>query len=245
MVTVNPNTVDTTANAVAANAAKANLSNVSQETNPSKASLDGKTLSSDFNTFLKLLTTQLKNQDPTQPLDTNQFTQQLVSFSEVEQAVTANKHLEELVAASGGGNLNAGVGYIGQVIEANGNSGVLSNGVAPFVYDLPSAASKASVVVTDETGQVVFSGNGSVNAGRNLVTWDGKNSKTGATMSDGVYHIAVTATDANGKAITPTTYTSGVVSAITKENGVLTLNVGSLKIPVTDVSGVRGVQTVS
>ena len=57
-----------------------------------------KQLSGNFSTFLNLLTTQLKNQDPTSPMDTNQFTQQLVMYSQVEQQIQSNSNLKTLIA---------------------------------------------------------------------------------------------------------------------------------------------------
>lgn len=216
------------------------LSNISQSTNPSKADTDRKKLASDFDDFLKMLTVQLKNQDPSEPMDTTEFTSQLVQFATVEQQLATNTNLETIIAQNSGAGVQGSVSYLGSSVQAKGNAGFLNGGVAPFVYSLPSAADKVKVALYDADGTLVFSGDGPGASGENLVTWDGKNSLTGQQMEDGDYYLSVSATGYDGKAIDVTTYTTGHVSAVsTDEKGVVNLTVGSLQIPVTDVMGVR------
>ncbi|MGB1540522.1 MAG: flagellar hook assembly protein FlgD, partial [Rickettsiales bacterium] len=89
----------------------------------SKANQARSKLSGDFDTFLLLLTTQLQNQDPIEPLDTNEFTAQLVQFANVEQAIDTNSNLETMISMQQGTQINNAVNYIGNFVEAKGNSG--------------------------------------------------------------------------------------------------------------------------
>ncbi len=205
-------------------------------------------LAGDFNTFLTLLTTQLQNQDPTSPVDSNQFTQQLVEFAGVQQQVQSNTLLQQLVTNSQASQVSSASSFIGTNITATGNSGALTNGKATFGYTLPSAATAANVTISDSNGNIVFEGTGSTNAGNNPVSWDGTNSFTGATEPDGVYTIAVKAVGSAGNAITATPYVTGTVDSASISNGSVVLNIGSLSIPeanVTSVTNLPGTQTTS
>lgn len=207
---------------------------------PTKATGDRQKLADDFDDFLLLLTTQLKNQDPTQPLDTNQFTQQLVMFSEVEQSVATNENLENLLGVFN--NLDSGVNYLGQTVEAKGNAGFLVNKNASFVYSLPAGAADVSVVISDADGRAVFSGKGPTTAGKNIVSWDGVNSFNSKQEPDGDYYINIVAKDSKGETIDSddvTTYTNGVVTSAQMEDGQLMLTIGNLKVPLSDVMSVR------
>ncbi len=208
--------------------------------NPSRADLDRAKIADDFDQFLLLLTTQLKNQDPTEPMDTNEFTQQLVTFASVEQQIAGNKNLERLVEVSEKNALDTTIGYIGNSIEAEGNAGILSGGQASFVYDLPIPAKEVSVTLLNGAGQAVFSGNGSTNAGKNLVTWDGINSFTGQQLPDGAYYIQVKATDVGNEDIDARTLTTGRVSAVEiADDGKLLLTIGNIQVNSDDVTAVR------
>lgn len=218
--------------------------NTSQATNPATASLDNSTsadarINQNFDDFLLLLTTQLKNQDPTQPLDTNQFVMQLTALNQVEQQLATNKNLEQLVAASSQAKVDSGINLIGKAVEAKGNSGFLIGGNAAFVYNLPKAAEAVSVTITDANGNPVFSGQGSKYAGKNLVAWAGTNSFTGKTMPDGEYKIVVKATGAEGKEIEATTYTTGRATSVEiAADGSANIVIGTSKIPYSDVVAV-------
>jgi flagellar basal-body rod modification protein FlgD len=215
-----------------------------QATNPAKSEIDGAKLADDFSSFLKLLTTQLQNQDPTEPLDTNEFTNQLVLFSGVEQQLATNKNLEKLVAASSTTGIQQGLGYIGKAIDAVGNKGVLVDKSAVFAYELPKNASTVDVSIVDATGRAVFSGTGSKQEGKNLVVWDGVNSFTQQAMADGTYQIVVNAKDFKNEKIEVKTYTTGrVTSTELDKDGNTVLNVGNAKIPVGDVLAVREIPT--
>lgn len=198
-----------------------------------------KTLSSDFESFLRLLTTQLKNQDPTQPLDTNQFTQQIVQLSGVEQAIATNKHLEDMMSLMGQNQSSNLVNYIGKQVESAGNKGVLAGNRANFVYNLASAADKVQVTISDVGGAVVFSGQGAKNSGRNVVYWDGLNSFTGAKMPAGTYTISVNAKDGADKDVVATTHTTGVVTSVETQDGKSQLMIGDVAVALDKVLAIR------
>lgn len=195
-------------------------------------------LAGNFNTFLNLLTTQLKNQDPTSPVDSNQFTQQLVEFAGVQQQTQTNTLLQQLVNNSQTSQVSSASSFIGTTIQATGDQGALVNGSATFGYTLPNAAGTANVTITDSSGNVVFTGTGSTNAGSNTVSWDGTNSITGATEPAGVYTIKVTATDSLGNAITATPYITGKVDSASISNGSVMLEIGALQVPQGNVTSV-------
>ena len=115
-------------------------------------------LASNSQTFLTLLTTQLKNQDPTSPLDTNQFTAQLVQMTGVEQQLLSNQLLQTLVNQSSGGGVTGAVGLIGKQVTASGNTATLTDGSASWQYNLGGNAANVTVQVSDSSGNVVFTG---------------------------------------------------------------------------------------
>lgn len=195
-----------------------------------------KGLSANYQDFLRLLTTQLKNQDPTSPTDTNQLTAQIAALSQVEQQINTNSNLEKLLSLISVNQGSAAVSYIGKTIDAAGNQSELHNGVAQFVYNLPAGTQSTTVSIMNSTGQVVFTGPGTNTAGRNQVLWNGNNSFTGVTMPDGVYKISVKAKNGDGKEADATTFTTGTVTAVDSQNGTISLMLGNnLSIPFADV----------
>jgi len=192
----------------ATTAAEAQMANnVSNGTDASGAASSTSTaasaLTGNFNTFLKILTTQLQNQDPTSPMDTNQFTQELVEFSGVEQQLNTNSLLTKLVSASGAGGVKSLLGYVGQYVEAPANNQLLlQNGAADLSYTLPSPAQSVTLTVTDSTGNTVATLNAPTASGVNNITWNGQDS-SGNQLADGVYSLSLVATDSGGNAITP------------------------------------------
>ena len=196
-----------------------------------------KSAQTNYSDFLKLLTTQLQNQDPTAPTDTNQLTQQIATLSQVEQQITTNTNLQTLIGLFGANSTGNMVGYIGKQVETAGNQTVLQNSAANVVYSLPTAASKVMVQITDASGNVVLNAAGTTLAGRNQVGWKGLDNN-GQQLPDGTYTVSVTATDAAGKAITATTSTVGVVTSIDTSNGTSSLSLGDISVPLSAVARV-------
>src|SRR5690242_1804444 len=156
--------------------------------------LDNQMIAGNFTTFLTLLTTQLKNQNPLDPMDTNQFTQQLVQFAGVEQQLKANDRLDSILTASQSASSASATSYIGKTVTADGSTSQLSNGAASWTLTPARAASKAVITVLDSKNNVVATQTTSLTAGSQTYTWNGKNS-AGMTSADGNYSIKVSATD--------------------------------------------------
>src|SRR3954467_818697 len=127
------------------------VSSVGSSSSSSSSTIDRTTIADNFDTFLQLLTTQLKNQNPLDPLDTNQFTQQLVQFSSVEQQLKTNDFLSSLVTANANTVNSNAVGYIGKTVAASGVRSELANGKAEWNFSLPEAAN-VTVSIKDASG---------------------------------------------------------------------------------------------
>src|SRR5216684_2693464 len=160
-------------------------------------------LGSDFKTFLTLLTTQLRNQDPLSPLDTNQFTSQLVSFSQVEQAINENDKLANLVSLQTTNQTISALPLVGHTIQYADNQEALVNGQATFGYNLPATAASSNIVVSDANGRVVYQTPAETTAGFHSFTWDGTGID-GSKLPSGTYTFNVTATAPDKSTITAT-----------------------------------------
>ena len=201
-------------------------------------------LNQNYQTFLTLLTTQLQNQDPLSPIDTSQFTQQLVSFSEVEQQINTNTNLQNLLAMQNTSQAIAALPLVGQTINYSGNSAPLANGQASFSYTLPTDAASATLTVKNSSGAVVYSGAAQTKAGTYTFNWDGTTSG-GGTAPDGDYTLTVQATDAGGNTITPTITASGKVDGVSVVNNTATFNVGGVPVPMVNFISVQSSQSSS
>ena len=180
-----------------------------------------KTLSADMNTFLTLLTTQLKYQDPLDPMDTAEFTNQLVQYSNVEQSIQMNSKLETLLSLNIA-NLGAqAVSYMGKVAQVLGDVMPLEGGKAKATYTLDKNVSSAVITVKDMNGKVVYSEQGKITSGTHEFTWDGKDSD-GNQLEDGAYQIVVSTKVPTGEtSATVTTTVFGRVTGVASDsNGV-------------------------
>lgn len=161
-------------------------------------------LSDNYDTFLVLLTAQLQNQDPLAPMDSTQFTQQLVQFSQVEQQIRTNEQLEGLVGQYQAASAGAALSYLGKDAIIEADETYLAGGEANWAYRLPANADSMTIKVKDAQGRVVYETTTAPStAGEHLFTWDGKKAD-GSTATDGVYQVSIEATDADGETITPT-----------------------------------------
>lgn len=183
-------------------------------------------LASDFDTFLVLLTTQLKNQDPTSPMDPNEFTQQLVQFSQVEQQINMNKNLEQMIAMLQAGQNSNNLNFIGKVVDVNDNKVKLAEGGSAFwAYELPSGVMNVQYKILNSKGETVRTVSVSSDQaagfkpGRVEVAWDGKDGQ-GNVMPAGTYKLEVVAKDASGKAVDGVSvYARGYVEALETVDG--------------------------
>jgi flagellar basal-body rod modification protein FlgD len=193
-------------------------------------------IANNFDQFLQLLTTQLKNQSPLDPLDTNQFTQQLVQFASVEQQLKTNDTLTALLSLSKATSTSNALSYVGSTVTADGATSPLVNGSAKWSINSP-AAGTATVVIKDKAGNEVYSTTGVLASGQQAFGWDGK--KTGGAIAPaGDYTITVTAKDTSGAAINVKTEVKGVVDGVQLDGETPILTIGTFKVPVDKVKSI-------
>lgn len=215
------------------------VSGVSGTTTTSALDTSRATIADNFDTFLSILTTQLKNQNPLDPLDTNQFTQQLVQFTGVEQQLKTNQFLETLMLSGQNTAKSDAVSYIGKEVTSSGVTGELSGSNAAFwAYSAEANAANATITIKDAKGQVVYNSTGPLAAGPGTFRWDGKGTD-GSAKPNGIYTIDIQAKDANGQTVKISTASIGVVTAVDFTGDVPVLTVGSRRVTITDVTDVR------
>jgi flagellar basal-body rod modification protein FlgD len=199
------------------------VSPLSTATASATGDVAAKGLASNFTTFLQLLTTQLKNQNPLDPLDTNQFTQQLVQFAQVEQQMKSNDQLTSLVALQQATQSSAALNFVGSKVVVDGKTAQLTQGQATWGFSSPRPAT-ATLNVTDAQGQTVYSSSFTIQSGPQNFVWDGRDT-SGRLWPDGKYSLSVTAKDANGQGVAISTEVEGIVDSadLTKTPPVLTI----------------------
>lgn len=193
-------------------------------------------LNTDFDQFLRLLTTQLQNQDPLSPMDTNEFTSQLVQFSQVEQQIKTNGNLENLLAMQTLNMTALGVSFIGKVVEVDGNSfSTDGSGNTVMSYVLPAAANSGTLTIKNADGDTVYSTDIEKTAGRHDFTWNGLD-KDGNPAPAGDYTVTVTAIGSENQSLSVKTSVPGFVNGLeSADDGSLLLVIGGTKVPLTDV----------
>jgi flagellar basal-body rod modification protein FlgD len=198
-------------------------------------------IASNFDSFLQLLTTQLQNQDPLDPLDTNQFTQELVSFSSVEQQINMNTNLSTLISLQQTAQSTAALNFLGTTVTVNGNSAQLGSGQPNPTWNYTlSKPSTVAINVSSSTGQLVYSTTQTLQAGNQTFTWNGTDS-VGNAWPAGTYTVATTATDASGKTTTVSPQVQGMVTGVDISQSPPTLTVnGQSYTPSQIVQAVRG-----
>lgn len=207
-------------------------------TDPTTADGALQKISGDFDTFLTLLTTQLQNQDPLDPMDNNEMTNQLVSFANVEQQIAQNSNLEQMISLMSGNANATAVAYIGKQVRVDGDVTQFSGQPITFGYTLPSGVAASSISVLDSDNNVVRTIAGQTTAGRNEVVWDGTDND-GATVPDGTYSFRVAATDADeGALLATSTDITGVVTASEFGEDGATLLIGDTSYALTAVQAV-------
>jgi len=195
-------------------------------------------LADNFSTFLSLLTTQLKNQDPLSPLDSNEFTQQLTQMTGVEQQIATNDLLKKLVSNTSGGVATA-VSLIGKQVRAVSDDANINAGQAKWSYALDAAATDLKLQVFDSKGKLVYAeAPTDRKIGEHAFTWNGKNLAGTQLPDGGPYTLKVTATDSAGKAITTTSYVDGVVSGVEQADGQTYITINGGRVTGDRVTGV-------
>ena len=195
-------------------------------------------LAENFDTFLSLLTTQLKNQDPLSPLDSNQFTQQIVQMTGVEQQLQTNDLLKKLVSNTGSG-VSTAVSLIGKDVRAQSSDAALKDGKATWTYNLDREASDVKIDVLNSKGTVVRSIAPTDNkAGEHTFEWDGK-SAAGTGLAEGTYSIRITAKDSQGSTVTNQVYADGLVTGVEQKDGATLLTINGTQVPWDQLISIR------
>ncbi len=195
-----------------------------------------KMLASNFETFLTLLTTQMKNQDPLSPLDSNQFTAQLTQMAGVEQQLLTNDLLTSLLKAQAAGGLDNASNYIGKEVTAAWTATELRDGKASWAYELGGSADKVNLQVIDSKGAVVWEGQApDKGAGIHDFTWNGELKGGGKADDGGVYTLKVSAANETGAKVDAQALIRGRVSGVEMYNGEPFLVIGDSLLPLSTV----------
>jgi flagellar basal-body rod modification protein FlgD len=203
---------------------------------PAKSELDRDRFSQDFDDFLNLLMTQLQNQDPTQPMDTNEFTQQVVQLSTVEQAINTNTNLEKLINTTNNTQNSNIVAWTGKMVEVQGNNVVLGEQGTQFAYELANEVEQVAIRIERADGTLVFTSEGTKNIGRNTVTWDGKDNNGNAMQPGEVYRVQVTSKNSDGQFENVKTLVGGRVDGVNMSVNPPRLLVNDQEIPLDEVN---------
>jgi flagellar basal-body rod modification protein FlgD len=194
-------------------------------------------LAKDLDSFLTLLTSQLKNQDPLSPMDSTEFTNQLVQFAQVEQQINSNESLTNLIGLSQQNIITNAVNYMGTTVEANSPKFPLQNGQAKAAYGITKDADSVALIIRNSAGQIVYSAAGEKTQGVHPFEWDGKNSG-GQQLPDGIYEIQVTALSKDNEPVETYTTAFGKVTGVTSKDGQTLVVMDTLGVPIDKILSV-------
>lgn len=191
------------------------------------------TASIDQMDFMKLLVAQIKNQDPTSPMDNAQFTSQITQFTMLDEMQAMNSKLEDNLLVGQTINNTAMLGLVGKKVTVEGNKVWLDEGTTSENVLAADGAGSVLVEVTDDTGHVVASYRKSVERGLNDISWDGL-LDNGELAGDGNYSISVTPADGS-EDLAFTTLMTGPVEGLRYENNTAIVIIGGLEYYVADI----------
>jgi flagellar basal-body rod modification protein FlgD len=219
-------------------------SSTSSSSASSANALASQQIAGNFQSFLQLLTTQLQNQNPLDPLDTNQFTQQLVEFAGVQQQLNTNDSLATLVSLQQATQSTEALSYVGKTVTVSGNTATMANSEAVWALSVPNA-STVNVSIASSTGQTVFTGTYNVSAGNNQpFEWNGIGSD-GTQNPDGNYTLTATAKDSGGNTVGVTTSVGGVVSSVDLTQSPPLLTIGGQTYTLSQIQSIIASSTSS
>ncbi|MCQ2913891.1 MAG: flagellar hook assembly protein FlgD [Alphaproteobacteria bacterium] len=192
----------------------------------------------DMQAFLYLLTQQLQYQDPLDPMDTAEYTNQLVQYAEVEQSIQQNSYLETIINQ----NINAmsaqSVNYMDKTVQALSDKVPLQDGYAKFAYVLEDDAQNCTVTITDASGNYVKSINTETTSGRHELSWDGKDNN-GNQLPDGAYKIIVTASNHSGETVGVKKYAYGKVTGVAYDGADVAVAMGDVAVDMNSVVAIH------
>lgn len=198
------------------------------------------TVAKDFNMFLRLMTTQMKNQDPLDPMKSSEYTQQLAQYSQVEQSVQQTNALKEILNRMSAQDMASAANYIGREASFDGAISSLDNagGSASWTYTVARPAASVSATISDANGRVVQQLTLNADATTGRVVWDGQTAG-GTRAAGGPYSLTIAATDAAGNAVPVRVTATGIVKSVEMAGGQVMLGLGGgTKLPVSSLIAV-------
>ncbi|MDX5595335.1 flagellar hook assembly protein FlgD [Pseudovibrio sp. SPO723] len=196
-------------------------------------------ISANYDLFMSMLTTQLQNQDPLDPLDSAQYTEQLVQYTQVEQQIQQNENLDQLLVQMKTQNASQFVGYIGNEVTALGDKAILADDEAKWTYVAPQDG-KVQIEIKNSEGAVVYREEVDIKEGDGTYKWEGT-TESGSKAADGVYSISMTMQNELNQPFEVSTNITGVVTEVDFTQGEVVLRLGDLEVPVSDITKVKQV----
>jgi flagellar basal-body rod modification protein FlgD len=193
-------------------------------------------LTDNYQTFLQMLLTQLQNQDPTSPMDSGQFTTELVQFAGVEQQISTNSNLTQLIQLTQDDATIASTSLVGKQVDVTSTQLSLQGGTAEIAFS-PAGAEPVAITVSNATGQALYSTTVNATAGNNTWTWNGQTS-AGAKAPDGAYTVTAQAIASDGSTSALPFSVVGQVTGVTTGNGAVTVALGSLTVDMSKVTAI-------
>ncbi len=194
-------------------------------------------LSSNFETFMTLLTAQLKAQDPLSPLDTKDFTNQLVQFSGVEQQIKTNDLLTKLSSSLSVSAGSLAVSYLGKTATATTNEAAIADNKAVWNYQMPANATSVAMKIYDSNNKLVYTGEGEKAAGSHSFEWNGKSSN-GTQNKSGTFKLVIEAKNSSGVTLSPSITRSGTISYVDMSGSEPKVKIDGFNVELSSVTSV-------
>ena len=188
--------------------------------------------------------TQLQNQDPTSPLDSNQFTSELVQFTSVEQQIDTNSDLTQLIQLTQASQVEQSAAMVGKPVTVTSSQLSLQDSTAEINFNTTSAE-PVGIAVYNTSGVQVQTATLTSTAGANTWTWNGQNA-SGTTMPDGAYNVTVSAIGANGSTSAVPFTVTGTATSVQNNSGTVEVQMGGLTLPFSAVNrwGIKAAEAV-
>lgn len=190
----------------------------------------GAEINANFNMFLKLLTTQMQNQDPLDPMKTSEYTQQLVQYSQVEQSIQQTGALKDILASLSTQDLAQSANFLGTRAELDSSiAGLSADRPAEWSWQASRPIQSLSATITDANGRVVETRSLDA-AAAGQFEWNGTLA-SGGTAASGGYTLSLSALDAAGQAVPVSIKSTGIVDEVATLNGTVMLGVNGQTFP--------------
>lgn len=219
-------------------------SSASSSTTATTASAPLTKIGADFNLFLKMLTSQVQNQDPLDPLDASEYTKQLIQFSQVEQSIQQTATLKDIMAGQSQQTMAQAASFIG--LEGRFSTQTAgydaSTGIASWGYTAERSAARMLATITDSSGKTVQTIDLGKTASIGRLNWDGK-TLDGTQAPSGPYSLSISAMDAAGNAVPVQVNALGTVRSIASDGGQVVISAGGVNLPISSLIAVSAAQS--